>query len=63
MLYHADFLKAEQYETLDAEARENIHGLVQLHAEKTFSNRAYRLLATWDELAPRFVRLTPKPQA
>ncbi|MFY9936666.1 MAG: glutamate synthase-related protein, partial [Silvibacterium sp.] len=62
-LYHADFLQAEPYDTLDAEARESIHGLVQLHAEKTFSNRAYHLLAAWDELAPRFIRLTPKPQA
>ena len=63
VLYHEDFLKAEQYETLDAEGREKIYGLVQLHAEKTFSTRAYRLLADWDSLAPRFVRLTPKPQA
>ena len=63
ILYHADFLQAEPYDTLDAEARESIHGLVQLHAEKTFSNRAYHLLAAWDELAPRFIRLTPKPQA
>ena len=43
-LYHEDFLKAEPYETLDDEARESIHGLVQLHAEKTFSNRAYSAL-------------------
>jgi glutamate synthase domain-containing protein 2/glutamate synthase domain-containing protein 1/glutamate synthase domain-containing protein 3 len=63
VLYHEDFLKAEQYETLDAEAREAIHGLVQLHAEKSFSTRAWWLLSKWDELAPRFVRLTPKPQA
>jgi len=63
ILYHEDFLKAELYETLDDEAREAIHGLVQLHAEKTASTRAYWLLSKWDELAPRFVRLTPKPQA
>jgi glutamate synthase (NADPH/NADH) large chain len=63
ILYHEDFLKAEQYETLDGEVREAIHGLVQLHAEKSFSTRAWWLLSKWDELAPRFVRLTPKPQA
>jgi glutamate synthase domain-containing protein 2/glutamate synthase domain-containing protein 1/glutamate synthase domain-containing protein 3 len=63
ILYHEDFLKAEQYETLDAEAREKIYGLVQLHAEKTFSTRAWWLLSQWDDLAPRFIRLTPKPQA
>ena len=63
ILYHEDFLKAEPYDTLDAEAREKIYGLVQLHAEKSFSTRAYWLLSKWDELAPRFIRLTPKPQA
>jgi glutamate synthase (NADPH/NADH) large chain len=62
-LYHADFLTLEPYDTLDAEARESIHGLVQLHAEKTASTRAYWLMSKWERLAPRFVRLTPKPQA
>jgi glutamate synthase domain-containing protein 2/glutamate synthase domain-containing protein 1/glutamate synthase domain-containing protein 3 len=61
-LYHADFLTPEPYDTLDAEAKEAIQGLVQLHAEKTASTRAYWLLSKWDELAPKFVRLTPKPQ-
>jgi glutamate synthase (NADPH/NADH) large chain len=61
-MYHVDFLKPEPYETLDAEAKESIQGLVQLHAEKTFSTRAYWLLSKWDELAPKFVRMSPKPQ-
>ena len=54
--------KREPYDTLDAEAKDAIQGLVQLHAEKTVSTRAYWLLSKWDELAPKFVRLTPKPQ-
>jgi glutamate synthase domain-containing protein 2/glutamate synthase domain-containing protein 1/glutamate synthase domain-containing protein 3 len=61
--YHADFLTPEPYATLDDEAKQSIKGLVQLHAEKTASTRAYWLLSRWDELAPRFLRLTPKPQA
>ncbi|MBT9329802.1 glutamate synthase large subunit [Paracidobacterium acidisoli] len=61
-LYHSGFLKPERYADLDAEAQESIRGLVQLHAEKTASTRAYNLLAHWDALAPNFVRLTPKPQ-
>jgi len=61
-LYHPDFLTPEPYNTLDDEAKEAIQGLVQLHAEKTASTRAYWLLSKWDELAPRFVRMTPKPQ-
>ncbi|MGB9030123.1 MAG: hypothetical protein WCC27_08390, partial [Acidobacteriaceae bacterium] len=60
--YHAGFLTPEPYDTLDAEAKESIQGLVQLHGEKTASTRAYWLLSKWEELAPRFVRLTPKPQ-
>ena len=59
--YHDGFLKPEPYEVLDAEARESILGLVQLHAEKSASTRAFWLLSKWDELAPRFVRLVPKP--
>jgi glutamate synthase domain-containing protein 3 len=63
VLYLEDFLKAEPCNVLGAEAHESIHGLVQLHAEKTARPRAYWLLSKWDELAPRFIRLTPKPQA
>ncbi len=63
MRYHDGFLTPEPYERLDAEARESILGLVQLHAEKTASTRAYAFLAKWDEAAVKFVRLTPKVQA
>ena len=62
-MYHADFLTAERYETLDAEAQQSILGLVQLHAGKTASTRAHWLIGKWEELASRFIRLTPKPQA
>jgi glutamate synthase domain-containing protein 2/glutamate synthase domain-containing protein 1/glutamate synthase domain-containing protein 3 len=61
-LYHPEFLSAEPFAALDAEARKAILGLVQLHAEKTASTRAYWLLSKWEELAPKFVRLTPRPQ-
>jgi glutamate synthase (NADPH/NADH) large chain len=60
--YHPGFLTPEPYGTLDSEAHQSILGLVQLHAEKTASTRAYWLMSKWEELAPRFVRLTPKPQ-
>ncbi|HUB17206.1 MAG TPA: glutamate synthase large subunit [Acidobacteriaceae bacterium] len=61
--YHAGFLTPEPWSVLDAQARESIFGLVQLHAEKTASTRAFWLISKWEELAPRFVRLTPKPQS
>ena len=60
--YHTGFLTPEPYNSLDPEAKESILGLVQLHAEKTASTRAFWLMSKWEELAPRFVRLTPKPQ-
>jgi glutamate synthase (NADPH/NADH) large chain len=61
--YHAGFLVPECYDTLDAEAQKSIRDLVELHQEKTASSRAAWILANWEELAPKFVRLTPKPQA
>jgi len=61
--YHADFLMPEPWEKIDGAGRERILGLVQLHADKTVSTRAFWLLSKWEQLAPRFVRLTPKPQA
>lgn len=60
--YHEDFLLPEPYEALDAEAQKSLRDLVELHAEKTGSTRAHWLLSQWPELAPRFVRMTPKPQ-
>ena len=61
--YHSGFLLPETWDLLEAEAKQSILGLVELHAEKTASTRAFWLLSKWEELAPRFVRLTPKPQA
>src|SRR5579872_5900251 len=61
--YHPGFLTPEPYESLSEEAKASLFGLVQLHAEKTASTRAFWLISKWEELATRFVRLTPKPQA
>ena len=61
--HHAGFLAPEAFDALDAEAQQSIEDLVRLHAEKTSSTRAAWLLANWPELAPKFVRLTPRPQA
>jgi glutamate synthase domain-containing protein 2/glutamate synthase domain-containing protein 1/glutamate synthase domain-containing protein 3 len=60
--FHTGFLAPTPWETLDAEGKERILGLVQLHADKTASTRAFWLLSKWEELARRFVRLTPRPQ-
>ncbi len=61
--YHKDFLRPECYHDLDAEAQQSLRELLMLHDEKTSSTRAQWILANWEELAGRFVRLTPKPQS
>jgi glutamate synthase (NADPH/NADH) large chain len=61
--YHADYLTAEGYGVLDAEAQADIRDLIALHAEKTGSTRANWLLSEWDTLGERFIRLTPRAQA
>ncbi len=60
--YHKAFLQPEPYEMLDEEGKSAIRELVVLHGLKTSSTRAAALLADWDHLAPRLLRLTPLPQ-
>ncbi len=61
--YHPAFLTPELLPTLDQTAGEELHHLISLHAEKTNSTRAQRILADWANLSSRFVRLIPLPQA
>jgi glutamate synthase (ferredoxin) len=44
----------------DAEERENVRRLILRQADFTHSQRAWRILALWDELAPKFVKVMPK---
>jgi glutamate synthase domain-containing protein 2/glutamate synthase domain-containing protein 1/glutamate synthase domain-containing protein 3 len=62
-LYHKGFLQPEGWSELDHTSRQSIRELVELHAGKTSNTRARWLLANWASVAPRFVRLSPKPQA
>ena len=43
----------------EAEA-EQVQAMIQKHAYYTNSDHARRILAHWDELAPRFVKVMPK---
>ncbi|HEY2472071.1 MAG TPA: glutamate synthase large subunit [Terracidiphilus sp.] len=61
--YHAGFLQPDAWDQLDDQSRASVQGLVTLHASKTGSTRAQWLLANWEQESPKFVRLTPKPQA
>ncbi len=61
--YHPSFLAPEPLGQLDLEAGEELRQLIALHAEKSASTRAKWILSDWANLAPKFVRLTPIPQA
>ena len=61
--FHESFLTAEAYATLNEGSQKSLRNLIELHEKKTGSTRAQWMLEEWDELAPKFVRLTPKPQA
>jgi glutamate synthase domain-containing protein 2/glutamate synthase domain-containing protein 1/glutamate synthase domain-containing protein 3 len=61
--YHTGFLAPEPMSQLDETAAEELRHLIELHAEKTASTRAHRMLSDWANLSSRFVRLTPLPQA
>jgi glutamate synthase (NADPH/NADH) large chain len=61
--YHTGFLAPESTSELDETALEELRQLIGLHAEKTASTRARRILSDWANLSTRFIRLTPLPQA
>ncbi len=42
------------------EENEAVRRMVQRHAQFTKSQRAWRILALWDELSPKFVKVMPK---
>ncbi len=60
--YHPEFLIAEAFSGVDAEAQESLRGLIEQHAERSGSGLARAMLADWAGSAGAFVRLTPKPQ-
>jgi len=61
--YHPEFLEAEAFSAAPVEAREALRELLAVHAERSSSSLAQRMLAGWETQAQAFVRLTPKAQA
>ncbi len=61
--YHKDFVTPEQLDALDAAEQEKLRQLIAVHAEKSNSSLAKKLLADWPASARAFVRLAPRPQA
>jgi glutamate synthase (ferredoxin) len=44
----------------DAQESEEVRQMVQRHAEYTKSQRAWKILALWEEYVPKFVKIMPK---
>jgi glutamate synthase (ferredoxin) len=44
----------------EAEEIEEIRQMIQRHADYTRSQRAFKVLALWEEMAPRFVKVMPR---
>ena len=60
--YHPEFVEAEAFGTVDAEAQAALKALLEEHAERSESGLAKAMLADWAVKSAPFVRLTPKPQ-
>jgi glutamate synthase (ferredoxin) len=60
--YHPEFVTAEAFDTVDAEAQAALKALLEAHVERAESGLAKSMLGDWATKAAPFVRLTPKPQ-
>ena len=60
--YHADFMEPVGFGECDEEAREELHGLLSTHAEKSSSQLAATMLEYWPGRVGSFVRMTVRPQ-
>jgi glutamate synthase (ferredoxin) len=47
-------------ESIDEEEIEEVEEMIRKHAEYTRSGRARKILAAWEEMVPRFVKVMPK---
>jgi glutamate synthase (ferredoxin) len=61
--YHPEFLEAREFSSVDPEAQSSLKALLEVHARRSGSSLAKRMLADWETQAMPFVRLTPRPQA
>ena len=47
-------------EKMEAAEAEEVRQLIKRHADYTKSQKAFKVLALWDEMAPKFVKVMPK---
>lgn len=61
--YHSEFLEATPYAAVEPDAQNALKALIEVHARRSASSLAKRMLANWETQVQPFVRLTPRPQA
>jgi glutamate synthase (ferredoxin) len=47
-------------EKMESEEAEEVRQMIKRHADYTKSQKAFKVLALWDEMAPKFVKVMPK---
>src|SRR5207247_419391 len=47
-------------EKMDAAEADAVHALIKRHADYTRSQKAFKVLALWEEMLPKFVKVMPK---
>ena len=47
-------------EKMEAGEAEEVHAMIKRHADYTKSQKAFKVLALWEEMAPKFVKVMPK---
>ena len=60
--FHPEFVDAEGYATLPVEVQGQLRALVELQASAAASGLAMAMLADWNSISERFVRLSPRSQ-
>jgi glutamate synthase (ferredoxin) len=56
---HCNLEMVKLYPLEDAEEIEFVRDLIRQHADYTKSERAWKVLALWDEMVPKFVKVYP----
>ena len=57
--YHCNTEMVELSTVSDSDEAEELYGLIQKHAMKTGSQRAWNILSDWELMLPRFVKVMP----
>jgi len=61
--YHPEFIDAESFGSIDADAQASLKALIEEHVKESGSGLGQAMLSDWANKSAGVVRLTPRPQA